>query len=421
MVLENQCREILEQMNFSNITKTGKNRIITLFTHDIAMAADSSGILAKDLIEEEPSLIGEIGYTLWGRKEKSLSMSYAVQYNAMAVTESIREDFVNGIHPGAIIFPILYAESEKNVHSFQDLITSAAIGLKLASLLNCHLGSLLSVNGYRPTTIISCIAASGALAWLRYKDSNAALQAMAAATGAANGFAFPFQEGTEEWLLQVPLSAHTAIAACNNIRSLTYHHQEFLTGEYSLGKLLGYKLENNISINNATNLLMIGVKKHPVNSFVQPVVEGILQIVRGKNINPKVMKSITITVPESFRKMEPNLSRVGLFEKPNLSLFSIPISGAIALMKERLLFNDLQFANDQIVQELAKKFCVIYSAGLTNYDIRVDIQTEEEVLSTVVPTSIFYPDLDTELSWIRENFSHTLYWVEPFINKWMIY
>lgn len=416
-MLEQTCREIVEQTRYDTLKKNEINRIVTLFAHDIAMAAESGGQLAFDLIQEESDLIGQTGYTLWGRTEKCLSMDLAVQYNAMAVTASIREDFVAGTHPGAILFPILYAESEKRAYPVQELITTAAIGLKLAQLLNAHFGKYLSGRGYRPTTVAGSISAAGALAWLRYKSAVQALGAMAAAAATANGFAFPFQEGTEEWLLQVPLSAQAAIAACRNIRSTHFQHEQFLTGSYSLGSLLGYEADVAPSQADVTSIMNIGVKRHPVNSFVQPVVEALL---RSDNVPTEEIQAVTVAVPESFARMQPALTGTGPYEKPNLSLFSIPISGAIALINRQLLFDDLKQANDPDVQSLAKKFSFEFSADLANYDVRIQIIAKGNSSVEYVDTSCFYPTLEEELQWIKEQHGGTLSWVEQFLKEWKL-
>lgn len=417
-MLEKQCRMILEQTRYNGLQEDEIERIYMLFSHDIAMAAQSGGRLAFDLIEEDSALIGDKGYTLWGRVEKCLSMEHAVQYNAMAVTASIREDFVAGTHPGAIIFPVLYAESESNSYETLDLVTAAAIGLKLAGLLNWQLGKHLTARGYRPTTVVGSMAAAGALTWLRTKSEERALEAMAVAAATANGFAFPFQEGTEEWLLQVPLSAQAAIAACRNIRSLSFHHQQFLTGDYSLGKLIGYEEDHSVNLEETVNLIHIGVKRHPVNSYVQPVVEALLRISAQQDVISESVRSVTITVPDSFSRMEPNLTRTGFYDKPNLSLFSIPISGAIALIHRRLQFDDLKHANDSDVQALAGKFSVVFSSELSHYDVKAAIQTENGHVSSFVSTSFFYPTLETELQWIREQHGETVIWVEQFLKEW---
>lgn len=417
-MLEKQCRMILEQTRYNELQESEIERIYTLFSHDIAMAAQSGGQLAFDLIEEDSALIGDEGYTLWGRLEKCLSMEHAVQYNAMAVTASIREDFVAGTHPGAILFPVLYAESERYSYETQELVSAAAIGLKLAGLLNVQLGKYLTARGYRPTTVVGSMAAAGALTWLRTKSEERALEAMSVAAATANGFAFPFQEGTEEWLLQVPLSAQAAIAACRNIRSLSFHHQQFLTGDYSLGKLIDYEEDHSVTWEEAADINQIGVKRHPVNSYVQPVVEALLRITAQQDIMPESVQSVTITVPASFSRMEPNLTRSGLYDRPNLSLFSIPISGAIAIIHRRLQFADLKHANDSDVQQLAVKCSVVYSSELSNYDVKAAIQTETGLASSFVSTSFFYPTFETELQWIREQHGEALIWVEQFLREW---
>lgn len=414
-MLEQYCKEIVENTRYPILKPEELDRIYTLIAHDIAMAAKAGGRLASDLIEDETDMIGNRGYTLWGRAEKCLSFDLAVEYNAMAVTASIREDFVAGTHPGAILFPLLYAESEKGKHPLTDLISAAAIGLKIAQLLNRHLGTYLARYGFRPTTIVGSIAAAGALSWLKNKSADCALRAMAAAASAANGFSFPFQEGTEEWLLQVPLSAHAAAAACRNSRAIHFHHQNFLTGAHSLGKLIGYAANESISLEEATDLMNIGVKRHPVNSFVQPVLEALLRI---DEVKPEEVKTVTVFVPQSFAGMQPALSGTGPFDMPNKSLFSIPVSGAIAMINKGISFRDLQMANRSDVQSLAGKFSIEFTSSLERYDVRVEIDTGNDRFSSHVETASFYPTLKEELRWIREQHGETVPWVESFLTEW---
>lgn len=187
-----------------------------------------------------------------------------------------------------------------------------------------------------------------------------------------------------------------------------------MTGDYSLGKWIGYDEEQCATLEETTNLINIGVKRHPVNSYVQPVVEALLRINAQKDVMLESVRSVTITVPDSFSRMEPNLTRTGFYNKPNLSLFSIPISGAISLIRGKLQFDDLKHANDSDVQALANKFAVVYSSELSQYDVKASIQTENGLVSSFVNTSFFYPTLETELQWIREQHGETLLWVEQF-------
>lgn len=417
MRLEEASLQIIEKTRFDALTESEVDRIQMLLIHDAAMGAAAGGHpLVQGLIEEAGGLLGENGYTLMGESQKCLSNDLAVQHNAMAITVSIREDFVAGTHPGAILFPLLIAESERKTYAYERLIESAAIGLRLARLLNVHLGKALSGKGFRATTVIGSIAGAGALTWLKEQSSGYVLKAMSAAASAACGLLYPFQEGTEEWLVQVPIAAQIAILASRNTKSLTYSHDHFLTGTYSLGSFLQIDLDQDVKFDliQETDLLQIGVKRHPVNSFVQPVVEALL---RMKEVTVRDITKVTVEVPVSYPKNF-YLMHPGPFEKPNLSLLSIPVSSAIAIVRRGISYEDFQTANDPEVLELAKRFEIIYASDLTSYDVRVIMHLQHGEQSANVVTSYFYPSLEDEFKWIQAQHRDVLPWVDNLLKAW---
>ncbi|MEB3100824.1 MmgE/PrpD family protein [Ferviditalea candida] len=418
MRLEEAILQIIEQTRFDALTESEIDRIQTLLMHDAAMGSAAGGHpLVLSLIEDADGLLGDNGYTLLGNTQKCLSNDLAVQYNAMAVTVSIREDFVAGTHPGAILFPLLIAESERKTYAFDRRIESAALGLRLARLLNSRLGKALADKGFRATTVIGSIAGAGALAWLKEQSAEYVLKAMSAAASAASGLAYPFQEGSEEWLVQVPIAAQIANIASRNMKSLTYSHDQFLSGTYSLGSFLQMEFDPDMKLDLAqeTDLLKIGVKRHPVNSFVQPVIEALLSMI--ETAVQEIIK-VTVKVPVSYPK-NAYLTHTGPFERPNLSLLSIPVSSAIAIARGGISYEDFQAANDPEILELAKRFEIIYDSELTSYDVRVTMHLQNGEQSAHVETAQFYPSLEDELKWIQDQHRHVLPWIDKLSKAWM--
>lgn len=413
-MLERMCATIIKKNRYEMLAKDEIERIHVLLAHDAAMGAQSSHLgWVTHLLDEESQLLGDTGYCLLGRKEKSLSFDLAVQHNSLAITASIREDFVAGTHPGAILFPLLWAEAERKTYKYQKLIESAAIGFKLTQFLNAQLGKRLAEKGFRATTVIGAVASAGALAWLKEESLDHAMKAMAVATSSVSGFAFPFQAGTEEWLFQVPLAAHLANMACRNAKSMSFNNVQYLTGEYSLGgflDLLPFEDEG-----EEPDLLKIGVKRHPVNSFVQPVVEAILRI---KDINPEEIRKVTVNVPETFKAI-PVLNHRGPFEKPNLALLSIPVSAALTLLHQGISFEDLKKANDPSTLALAEKIEIVFTSELSLYDVNVSVKSNDNLeYSSQVKTSFFYPSLKEEMEWIEQGHTESLEWVKKIVKNW---
>lgn len=91
------------------------------------------------------------------------------------------------------------------------LLDGAVVGLKLVWLLSDVFGANLADKGYRPTTAINVMAGVAGLGSAQGQASELILGAMAAAAGMISGLALPFQEGTEEWIVQVPLAVQAAL------------------------------------------------------------------------------------------------------------------------------------------------------------------------------------------------------------------
>ena len=426
-MIEQRCRELLETVSFASLTTEEQERLIVLLSHDIAMAAKGSETdfvrtlrdneLLDEPLAENRGAKYTAKYTLFGQSAKSLSTDDAAAQNAMAVTASLREDFVNGTHPGAVIFPLVLAEAERNALPMERMLDAAATGLKLSMLLLDVYGKAAAEKGYRATTFINTIAGAAALSVAQGASTDDTMAAMAAAAGMVQGMAFPFQEGTEEWLVQVPLVAHAASLACKNAKALHFRHDNFLSGKQSLGSLLG--VGTNAPLPENLSLTRIGVKRHPVNSFVQPVVEAVLRL---KDVKSEDIEAVRVTVPQSFKAM-PTLLNYGPLSSPNLGLLSIPISTALALLQKRLDFADFRMSNNPEVFALANKVQVEFESRLSQYDVEVLVQMrhgqapdQASERASAVDTAFFYPSLADEIAWIHEQYSQPLPWLEQLLN-----
>lgn len=415
-MLEQLCRNILESTDIQSLTNDEKERLLVLLAHDLGMGAkEGRSKWVTDLLETEPMSLKTKGtFSLLGKTERIDSFDQAVLHNAMAITASIREDFVAGTHPGAIIFPLLIAEAERSSKGTDQFLTAAAMGLKLHLAINAVFGKPFAQKGYRATAVIGAMAGAAALAMLRNGSADEAMKAMSVAASAGQGFAYSFLDGAEEWIVQAPLAALIASAACRNARSLHTAQERFLTGERSLSQLLDCDACREAQVGEeALSLLQIGVKRHPVNSFVQPVVEAVLRLPRMELAD---IERIVVTVPESFAAMG-TLPNPGPFPKPNLALLSIPGSTALALRNGGIRFEDFRSANDPELLQLAQKVKIIYSADLNGYEVRVAISSNGEERTAEVDTAFFYPSLAEELEWVRNEYSEPIPWLERLVSE----
>lgn len=316
-ILEQQCMEIMHNTIYPSLSDGEKERLLVLVAHDLAMGAkESRSRWVNDLLTLDSALLNEQGaYSMLGKNTRTDSFDLAVRHNSMAITASIREDFVAGTHPGAIIFPLLMAETERSSKNAEEFLTAAAIGLKLAILLNSVFGKALAQKGYRATTVVGAMAGAASLSMLRGYSLSEAMKAMSVAASTGLGFAFSFLDGAEEWIVQASLASQLANLACLNAKSLHFAQDKFLTGERSLSHLLECEVCRNPQTVDLS-LVNIGVKRHPVNSFVQPVVEAVLRL---PQVNVSDIDSIVVSVPESFSSMS-MLSLTGPYPRPNLAL-----------------------------------------------------------------------------------------------------
>lgn len=431
MLIEELCLDIIESCRYDKLTQAEQDRLYTILCHDIAMAAVGGKTdFARSLLD--PNLLVEAGslrgtgdrstYTLIGRDDRSLSFDMAAGYHSMAITATLCEDFVSGTHPGAILFPLLIAQTDAFVMMLPEndgqshdgvrpLLDGAVVGLKLALLLSDMFGAKLADKGYRPTTAINVMAGVAGLGIAQGQTSELILGAMATAAGMISGLAFPFQEGTEEWLVQVPLAVQAALLASRNVAAQSYRNRRFLSGGHSLGQFLGAPRET-MRARSACDLSLerIGVKRHPVNSFVQPAVEAALRV-PSLPLTAADIDGIVVRVPPSYASMTA-LGTKKDFLNPNLGLMSIPVSVALALLHGKLAFADFRETNDSAVMELTQKIAIEYTDALARYDAEIVVETRGQRQIQHVDTATFYPSMAEELEWIGRQCPQPVPWIQ---------
>lgn len=409
-MIEQRCLDVIESTRFDSLDAGEQERLMVLLIHDFAMGSAASDTeFARNMVDKEQ--LRDRGYTLFGRTDRSRSFDMAVQYNAMAITASIREDFVSGTHPGAILFPLLLAQTERSSLEVSRMLDAAAVGLKLSLLLTDAYGKAFAAKGFRPTTALHAMAGAAALSRLQGSSPEDAMKALSAAAGMVQGLAFAFQEGSEEWLVQVPLAAEAAILAVRNAPSMRFYHPNPLSGERSLSSWLGVDSSSLAASPETLKLTRIGVKKHPVNSFVQPVVEAVLRTGAGGYPDGDVAE-VLVVVPQEFSAMMPTLAATGPFPSPNLGLLSIPASVALAIQGGGLVFSDFRRSNDADVAELASKVRIEFSLDLKQYDVHVKVRKAGEDLEQHLETSAFYPSLQEEIQWTFRQYPHPIPWTD---------
>ncbi|MEB3100972.1 MmgE/PrpD family protein [Ferviditalea candida] len=413
MSVEQRLYEWIGGIQYDRLPPAVRERAAVIWMHDLVLGRRFGhgfwpGQVLQDGLQTKAP---DQGWLLLGQTKRSYSAEESVQFNSTSMASSVLEDFYGGLHLGPVIIPVVMHELEKSdgladSKAWEKAVEAVVAGFETGIWLQDRFGELLGQMGLRATPLIGALAAVGAIAKMRGLSEAEYRAALSLPASIGLGAGFSLLGGTEEWIYQAGLSARLAYQSVRFTRGMRYPNASSLTGSHSLRKLLkdghvaghmGDALQN-----NRYRILDVGLKRHPVNIFVQPAVEAMSRTVReiGKDA-VRGATEIEIQVAEQVSNMK-LLQHPGPFEQPYQSVLSIPACVAMAGIHGSFLFADLRQINQFEIQKTARKVNITGSRELSAYDARLTMKSKGQVVHQAgVQSDFFYPPLDRERQWLE--------------------
>lgn len=431
MSMEKRLYDNIRSIQYDRLPHAVRERAAVVWAHDLVLGQQFSrgfwpGQVLQDGLQTEAP---DKGWFLLGQAKRSNSAEESVQFNSTAMASSVLEDFYGGLHLGPVIIAVVMHELESlnrqaNPKDWEKAVEAVVAGFETGIWLNERFGDLLAQQGYRATPLIGAFAAVGAVAKMRDLSEAEYRAALSLPASVGFGAGFPLLGGTEEWIFQAGLSARLAYQSVRYTRGMQYPNVNSLSGRHSLRQLLkdGHDAGHieDVLKENRYRILDVGLKRHPVNIFVQPAVEAMSRAVREIGFDAvHEIEEIEIQVAEQVSNMK-LLHDAGPFEQPYQAVLSIPACVAMIGIHGGFQFADLGQIHQRAVQETSRKVNIKGSNQLSTYDALLTIKSNGKAIhQAAVQSDYFYPSLDRERHWLEaKGWSETKgdkLWISPIL------
>lgn len=326
---------------------------------------------------------------LWGGKEEATILIHGGMipaYNAALVNSFMARalDFCDsmapGIHIGSSSIPTALAMAELvGGCSGEEFLCAIVLGTELSARLNL---SQEAYDGFDPTGICSIFATSAISGKILGLNSNQLMNALALAFNRSGGsFQSNIDGSLAVRLIQGFVSQNGIICAQLAQKGIT-GPKNFLEGIYGYFHLYGKDKHNPKDVleglGERFELKKTVFKRYPSCGGTLSSTDGILDLIREKNIGPEDVSKINIWVTPYIYKLVGHQFKIG--ENPRVDAqFSIQYCVANALLRKssKLHHFDEPFIKDPKILDLVKKIYVFPNPSL---DERGHTAMEMEVI-----------------------------------------
>lgn len=426
----------IQSVQYEQLPQAVKEKAVMIWMHDLLLGQQfSNKYWSESVLQDGLQVDGHSGdgWLLLGQSKRTISTEESIQFNATAMASSVLEDYYGGLHLGPVIVPVLMYELEQikkagKQPDWKKLVEAIVAGYEIGLWLNEWFGEILAQKGFRSTPLFGAFAAIGAMAKIQNLSERDFRAALSLPGSAGFGASFPLLGGTEEWIFQAGWSARLAYQSVRFTRRMRFPNLNCLSGLHSLRHLLQ---EDNEVIrligeidSNSYRIMNVGLKRHPVNVYVQSPVEAMSRAVRKKGKSAIFgAEEIEVLVPNQVWNMK-MLHHMKPFTQPYQAVLSIPACVSMIANFGDFLFEDLKKANCHEVQELGGKVNVVGSDELREYDTVLILKSNGEVIHREgVRSSYYYPSLAQEREWLQSKGWDTAIeeelWISPILELLM--
>jgi aconitate decarboxylase len=261
-------------------------------------------------------------------------------------------------HPSVVLVPALLAEGERLHAGGMALMQAYVKGFEVWGELVARDQDRHHAKGWHPTAVFGVVAAAAAVAALRRMPAAQARHAIGVAASMACGLIANFGSMTK------PFHAGRAAAAGIDAVNLAQagmtaspdaieHHAGFLAAISPAGRVDRSPAREPLGSKARIAVLGLSVKKYPMCFATHRVIDGVLDLARGKELRAERVREVRTTIGTTQASMLRN-------HEPQTALeakFSLEFAVAAALDVHRVGLSELQdaFVQRQDIQALMRK------------------------------------------------------------------
>ncbi|MCI0529986.1 MAG: MmgE/PrpD family protein [Nitrospira sp.] len=371
-------------------------------------AASDSGRVARRVVEDlnRPGDCTVIGTSCKATGE------YAAFANGVASHSLELDDVENesSLHPGVVVFPTAFAAGEMAGCDTRTFITAVVGGYDVIIRLGKGINPAEHYrHGFHPTATCGVFAATAVASKIFGLSEEQMLNAFGIAGSQAAGSMAYLQNGAWTKRFHPGWASHSGILAALLAKNGFTGPHEIIEGR--LGFLHSYSDKPSPDrvfedLGKTLEILRTSIKPHACCRYMQPPIDGVLEIVTKYNLLPQDIQRIILGVLSAGRLLiadppEQKSNPQNIVD----AQFSAPFGAAIAVFKRRAFLDEFSLENlhHPQVKDLMKKVSCVTMPELEaefpkKWKSRVLIETRD---GKTLECSIEYPKGDPEnpLSW----------------------
>ena len=334
---------------------------------------DCIGVMVAGRDEEPTRLLRETlapaggPATLYFSEDKATAPD-AAWINGVAGHALDYDDVALRGHPSTVLVPAILAEAEALELSGRDMVTAYIAGYETWAELVGRDRGFHHGKGWHPTGIFGAIAAAAACASLRRLDPAGATQAIALGASQSAGLMANF--GTMTKPFHAGRSAHAGVMAARLAAAgftastdALEHPQGFLAAVSPAGDVDRDSPAAGLGVDWRIVRSGLSVKKYPACYCTHRAIDGMLDLVRERDVRADDVESVTVGLSENYATILRNhRPQTGLSAK-----FSIEFAMASAIVARRVGLAELTdgFVQRADVQALMQRVNIVTN---TDYD-----------------------------------------------------
>ncbi len=313
-----------------------------------------SGIIAKSVLSEcnQSTVIGH-------RKASALEASLTNGIFAHALDLDDGHRYAQ-VHPGACIIPAALSLSEFRNISGKEFISSIIVGYQATITLGMMVNPEHRNRGFHSTGTCGTLGAAAAASKALNLDKDQTINALGLAGTQAAGLLESDHSGSMGKHLHAGKAAQSGVLSALLAERGFTGAETILDGEEGFLKAMTDINCKKIGFNmNVFRILEIYFKIYPVCRHLHSSIDAILQIINENNQNLEIEEIQEITVNTYKIASEHDNYHPRSIEALKQSL---PVSLAIAVLKNELSLDNLNLSKDKkVIEEISKKIFIEYS------------------------------------------------------------
>jgi 2-methylcitrate dehydratase PrpD len=245
-------------------------------------------------------------------------------------------------HPSAVLVPALLAEGDRLGSSGEAVMRAYVAGYETWAELLLRDSDVHHLKGWHPTAIFGTVAAAAAVATLRGVDAVRARHALGLAASMAGGLtanfgsmAKPFHAG--QAAAHGIDAADLAEAGMTAAGDVLEHSQGFLAAHSPQGRVDLAPLADDFGATPRIVALGLTVKKYPMCFATHRVLDAVLDLIHGHDVQPRQVERIEASVGPAQAAMLRNHAPADALQ----AKFSLEFALACALVARRCGLSEL--------------------------------------------------------------------------------